>query len=589
MRSEYSRKGPMPDSRDTNTPTPPYGVEFRGRHRAELRGGSNEVERFNTQVLWVGLVALVVVVTTSAAGTTVMLLRPTWAIPVGIVQAAAAVIGIVIVTLSSITSANRPRAADPIATPASLPQDSHYTATEPAPNPDGITTTTSRTDEPVRHRDVAITVAARLRTLIRRAIDDIDVIERGTEDPVLLKGLYALDHLFVLALRQADNVAVLSGGARPRNSVDPVDIRDIQLAAAQETERYYRLVLIRTDRHQINGRGVSEIVHLLTELMENATRFTSPGRPKVEVHTCRVAAGLAVEIKDRGVGIPPDRRHQLNHLLATGSEHILPELVSKGHIGLAVVHVLARRHGIRVQLQPNVWGGTTAVAVIPPTLLVDQVAEQSQLPSDGVQRPSHSRRLDQLSPQPVLVASTADTGAVAPEAQTNSPPRPSPEQPPPLTGAPIPPREHAGRRQPAATVWPSRADERYAAEPPGRAQPRTRDAGDASGRTPAPDGVGDLPMRSPGTAYQALATGHSVDGTPALANPLAAAVPPPLPVREGTFLPPEMATRHEPPAIVPGHNTQLLSQVSRGRDEGMADQDTPDAVEQAPPPRPTTH
>ena len=58
----------------------------------------------------------------------------------------------------------------------------------------------------------------------------------------------------------------------------------------------------------------------------------------------------------------------------------MDELLRDGRIGLFVVATLARRHGIRVQLQNNIYGGTQAAVVLPKALL-DQVDDRGAAPA----------------------------------------------------------------------------------------------------------------------------------------------------------------------------------------------------------------
>jgi hypothetical protein len=118
----------------------------------------------------------------------------------------------------------------------------------------------------------------------------------------------------------------------------------------------------------LHGSAVADVIHLLAELIENATKFAPP-HTQVLLRAETVTAGLAVEVEDRGLGIPPDSRRRLNDLLSDLERINIDELLQDGRIGLLVVSALARRHGIEVQLQSNLYGGTQAVVVVPNALL----------------------------------------------------------------------------------------------------------------------------------------------------------------------------------------------------------------------------
>ena len=110
------------------------------------------------------------------------------------------------------------------------------------------------------------------------------------------------------------------------------------------------------------------MIHLLAELIENATSL-SPPFTQVRVGGETVANGFAIEIEDRGLGMTPQKLHELNERLANPPD-INP--ANTEQLGLFVVGQLARRHGISVMLRPSPYGGTTAVALIPLALLVEE-------------------------------------------------------------------------------------------------------------------------------------------------------------------------------------------------------------------------
>jgi hypothetical protein len=105
---------------------------------------------------------------------------------------------------------------------------------------------------------------------------------------------------------------------------------------------------------------------MLAELIENAVQYSPPGT-SVQVRGGRVANGYALEIEDRGLGIPPDTMNTLNQRLAKPPEF---DLADSDQLGLFVVSRLAARHGIRISLRVSGYGGTAAVVLLPRTLVV---------------------------------------------------------------------------------------------------------------------------------------------------------------------------------------------------------------------------
>jgi hypothetical protein len=74
-------------------------------------------------------------------------------------------------------------------------------------------------------------------------------------------------------------------------------------------------------------------------------------------------------VEDRGLGMPLADQDRMNRLLADPTGVDVGELLRDGRIGLFVVGAIARRHGITVRLQTNIYGGTQAVLILPPGLL----------------------------------------------------------------------------------------------------------------------------------------------------------------------------------------------------------------------------
>jgi hypothetical protein len=118
----------------------------------------------------------------------------------------------------------------------------------------------------------------------------------------------------------------------------------------------------------LDGGAVADVIHLLAELVENATKFAPP-HTQVILRAEPVTAGLAIEIEDRGLGIPRETQRRLNDLLADLERIDIDELLQDGRIGLLVVSALSRRHNVAVKLQTNLYGGTQAIVVIPNELI----------------------------------------------------------------------------------------------------------------------------------------------------------------------------------------------------------------------------
>lgn len=152
---------------------------------------------------------------------------------------------------------------------------------------------------------------------------------------------------------------------------------------------------------EVTGRVVNDLVHLLAELLENATSFSSP-QTKVRVTGHALPDGrVLIEIHDTGIGLSPEDLADINERLA--SPPTVDVSVSR-RMGLFVVGRLSLRHGIRIQLRPSDSGGTTALVMLPVDVTQGGAKPQPGAGNRGQQpggapaacsgrtRPGHGRR-----------------------------------------------------------------------------------------------------------------------------------------------------------------------------------------------------
>jgi len=219
------------------------------------------------------------------------------------------------------------------------------------------------------HRvEIFVNVARRMQSLVHREIELLDDLESKVEDPELLKGLFTVDHLATRLRRQSESLAVLGGSASRRQWARQVTMHEVLRAAVAEVEQYSRVKVVPPVEGVLRGAAVTDVIHLIAELVENATKFSAPHTTAL-LRAQHVSAGVAIEIEDRGLGMLASDQQRMNDLLADPSGIDVDELLRDGRIGLYVVATLARRHGIRVRMQNNIYGGTQAVVVLPKQLL----------------------------------------------------------------------------------------------------------------------------------------------------------------------------------------------------------------------------
>ncbi|WP_372344045.1 nitrate- and nitrite sensing domain-containing protein, partial [Streptomyces sp. KL116D] len=205
-------------------------------------------------------------------------------------------------------------------------------------------------------------LSRRSQGLIQRQLSLISELESREADPDQLSSLFKLDHLATRMRRNGENLLVLAGEEPGRRWTRPVPLVDVLRAAASEVEQYERIELASVPATDVAGRVVNDLVHLLAELLENATSFSSP-QTKVKVTGHALPDGrVLIEIHDTGIGLSPEDLAAINERLA--SPPTVDVSVSR-RMGLFVVGRLSQRHGIRIQLRPSDSGGTTALVMLP--------------------------------------------------------------------------------------------------------------------------------------------------------------------------------------------------------------------------------
>ncbi|MBP2330864.1 signal transduction histidine kinase [Kibdelosporangium banguiense] len=233
-------------------------------------------------------------------------------------------------------------------------------------------------------RNVFLGIAHRSQALVHRQLKILDKLEREQEDPQQLDELFHLDHLATRARRNAENLIILGGQQPGRAWRKPVLLADILRGAVAETTQYKRIRMQGVPRVLLAGSAVADTMHLLAELLDNATSF-SPPQAQVRLSGEPAAKGIVVEVEDNGLGMDDDERDRRNVVLSDPPDFEAMALKGDPRLGLFVVARLASRHNIKVELRSSSYGGTRAVVLIPATLLVedeqDDTAEFSSVPS----------------------------------------------------------------------------------------------------------------------------------------------------------------------------------------------------------------
>ncbi|MCW3843119.1 ATP-binding protein [Micromonospora yasonensis] len=220
----------------------------------------------------------------------------------------------------------------------------------------------------------------------------LEAVESDEQDPERLERLYRIDHANTRIRRHAENLQVLLG--RRVEDADPqtVTLVDVVRAATSAVEHYPRIRVGNMVNLAVVEFAADDVIRVLTELLDNATRFSPPTSPVIVSAFITEDGSVLLRIEDAGVGLHPDHLPQLNALL--GGTPLAPGALDPAtHLGLAVVAHLAVAHRLRVTLTNRPSGGTTATVLVPGALLCeipttpDPTADEPAWPSSPGPRP----------------------------------------------------------------------------------------------------------------------------------------------------------------------------------------------------------
>ncbi|GAA4697783.1 sensor histidine kinase [Phytohabitans rumicis] len=223
-------------------------------------------------------------------------------------------------------------------------------------------------DQALLRMEMAATFTAlsrRGQTLVQRQLHMLEEFARAEADLGAQARLLALDHLAARMRRNEENLLVLAGGDPGRRFVEAVSVRDVIRLAAAEIEEPARIEAVATPLVAVAAHVVGDVVHLLAELLENATSF-SPPTTLVRVAARQAVDHVTLTIFDEGIGLTADNLAEANDRIAHPSA-LTSALV--GTMGLLVVGRLAERHGVQVRLTSVAGGGTAATVTLPERML----------------------------------------------------------------------------------------------------------------------------------------------------------------------------------------------------------------------------
>ena len=225
-----------------------------------------------------------------------------------------------------------------------------------------------------------VNLSHRGQSLVERQIRLIEGLEQGEPDPERLADLYKVDRIAARMHRSSRNLLVLGGHELSTGWNQPVALVNVIRTAVSELEEHERVSLTAPPEIAICAPAVNDVVHLLTELTENATSFSAADMPVDISSRLLTTGGALVDITDRGVGMSPKDMAYANWRLENppAADINVPKW-----IGLLVVARLAARHGIRVRLHTAEFGGLTALVWLPDEVITHQGAALPRLSGVG--------------------------------------------------------------------------------------------------------------------------------------------------------------------------------------------------------------
>ncbi|MEO3925518.1 nitrate- and nitrite sensing domain-containing protein [Micromonosporaceae bacterium B7E4] len=227
--------------------------------------------------------------------------------------------------------------------------------------------------------DIFVHLSRREQRLVDAVLAQVDKVEQDETDPERLQQLYTLDSLATRMGRINASLLVLGGVGVGRVRHEDVPMQKVVQAALSQIEHYTRVRIGVVDPDvAVAADKVDEVVHLLAELMDNATAY-SPPETEAWVTARSLGDRVIVQVSDEGVGLSLQRLAQLNDLLARPPA---TDVAAVRAMGLVVVGQLAGRLGVAVELRPGPKLGTIAEISLPATL-IRPVPPESQLLAPG--------------------------------------------------------------------------------------------------------------------------------------------------------------------------------------------------------------
>jgi len=211
-----------------------------------------------------------------------------------------------------------------------------------------------------------VNLSHRGQSLVERQMRLIEILEQSEHDRERRAILFRMNRIAGRMHRDSQNLLVLAGHELPSSWNQPMVLMNVIRAAVSEIEEYERVTVHALPDIALAGPAVNDTVHLLAELIQNATSFSAVDMPVEISGQVLNTGGALISIIDRGVGMSVQDISHANWRL----ENPPPvDIDVPKWIGLLVVARLAARRGVRVRLQHAELGGLAALVWVPDELI----------------------------------------------------------------------------------------------------------------------------------------------------------------------------------------------------------------------------
>jgi len=258
-------------------------------------------------------------------------------------------------------------------------------------------------------RLAVVELAGRVQTSAHRIQQAMSgLAEQHPGDPDLLETTMRVDHAATQQARHAQSVKVLCDEWPGQQWPAPLPMVDVVRAASGRIVAFSRVQVTGDQTVAAVPPVVEPLIHLLAELLANATEYSAPSMP-VAVAVRGVQRGAVIEIDDSGFGLDEYRLAQAREIVSGRRAMGLSDVGEIPQTGFAVVGRFARRHGFTVDLGMSPYGGVRAVVLVP-----NQLVETVALPEPAVQDEPVQAPVESTEPVEMPIRPGTDT-RIAPQ------------------------------------------------------------------------------------------------------------------------------------------------------------------------------